>query len=91
MGSGIFSDSMLMYLPGFDDAYEKVQDDETPYNELVTTPEKLYLQQISSNIVMELPENFNYIDLGPELNIKNVLFLKQQVMLVKFHISPCRY
>lgn len=54
-----------MYLPGFDDAYEKVQDDETPYNELVTTPEKLYLQQISSNIVMELPENFNYIDLGP--------------------------
>lgn len=60
-----YSDSLLLYLPGSDEIYEDVQNKENPYYEFVTAPERKYLQEIAQDVVKELPEGFDFIDLGP--------------------------
>lgn len=60
-----YSDSLLMYMPGSDDTYEAVQETDTPYNRLVTVPERAYLESIAGSVVDALPNGFEYIDLGP--------------------------
>ncbi|PIR85043.1 hypothetical protein COU15_02615 [Candidatus Kaiserbacteria bacterium CG10_big_fil_rev_8_21_14_0_10_45_20] len=67
VSDGIFdySDSLLLYIPGSDEEYEKVQHEGNPYHEIVTAPEREYLERIAKDIVARLPDNFEYIDLGP--------------------------
>lgn len=67
ISDGVFdySDSLLLYIPGSDEEYEKIQHEGNLYYEMVTAPEREYLQQIAKEIVTRLPENFEYIDLGP--------------------------
>ena len=67
ISDGVFdySDSLLLYIPGSDEEYEKVQHEGNPYHEMVTAPEQEYLQQIAKDVVARLPESFEYIDLGP--------------------------
>jgi len=60
-----FSDSLLLYLPGADEAYQDIQEVDTPYHKLVTAPERAYLETIASRMVAQLPQEFEYIDLGP--------------------------
>lgn len=60
-----YSDSMLLYLPGHDETYEEVQNVDNPYNEIVTAPERGYLKSVASRIAHSLPDNFDYVDLGP--------------------------
>ena len=64
-GSFDFSDSLLLYVPGTEEEYESIQQVEAPYHELVTKPERAYLEQIASQIVSMLPDGFEYVDLGP--------------------------
>lgn len=64
-GSWDYSDSLLLYVPGSDDEYEAVQEIDTPYHKLVTVPERKYLKDIAPEVVKELPDKFQYIDLGP--------------------------
>lgn len=65
--SGIwdFSDSLLIYIGSGDAVYEQLQEEDTSYFKLVTKPEHEYLQLIAKNIADILPNNFEYIDLGP--------------------------
>ena len=67
ISDGVFdySDSLLLYIPGSDEEYEKIQYEGNPYHEMITAPERKYLQQIMKDVVARLPENFEYIDLGP--------------------------
>lgn len=62
-----FSDSLLMYIPdsGAEDEYEEVQTEGGPYYDLVTAPEREYLKRMAEVIVSQLPNHFEYIDLGP--------------------------
>ncbi len=60
-----FSDSLLIYIGSGDQVYEQLQEEDTPYFKLVTKPEHEYLQHIVKNIADILPDNFEYIDLGP--------------------------
>lgn len=60
-----FSDSMLLYIPGAEETYEEIQHVENPYYQLVTKPERQYLESIAASVVSELPSTFEYIDLGP--------------------------
>lgn len=60
-----YSDSLLLYLPGHDAVYEEVQDTDSPYHEIVTAPERHYLQSVAPRIAEILPLDFEYIDLGP--------------------------
>lgn len=67
ISEGIFdySDSLLLYMPGSDEKYEEMQHTDNPYHEILTAPERRHLEQIAKDIVAHLPENFEYIDLGP--------------------------
>jgi uncharacterized SAM-dependent methyltransferase len=60
-----FSDSLLLYTASGSEIYEQLQEVDTPYFNLVTKPEREYLQSIAKNIADILPDNFEYIDLGP--------------------------
>lgn len=60
-----FSDSLLLYTASGFEVYEQLQEFNTPYFNLVTKPEREYLQSIAKNIADILPDNFEYIDLGP--------------------------
>lgn len=60
-----FSDSLLLYTPSGSEVYEQLQEIDTPYFNLITKPEREYLQLIAKNIADILPDNFEYIDLGP--------------------------
>lgn len=60
-----FSDSLLLYTASGSEVYEQLQEVDTPYFNLVTKPEREYLQSIAKNIADILPNNFEYIDLGP--------------------------
>lgn len=64
-GTWDYSDSLLIYLPGADEEYEAIQEDESAYNRLVTVPERAYLESIANDLVSGLPNEFDYIDLGP--------------------------
>lgn len=69
-----YSDSLLLYMPSGVVEYEAVQNTDTPYYRLVTAPEHEYLQQVASDIVSELPDVFDYIDLGPGTEHKEQFF-----------------
>lgn len=60
-----FSDSLLLYTQSGSEVYEQLQEVDTPYFNLVTKPEREYLQSIAKDIADILPDNFEYIDLGP--------------------------
>lgn len=60
-----FSDSLLLYASAGEQAYEAVQSTDNPYHELVTAPERAYLERIADEIVTQLPDKFLYVDLGP--------------------------
>jgi hypothetical protein len=64
-GQWDFSDSLLLYASAGETAYEAVQNTDTPYHELVTAPERAYLERIADEIVSQLPDKFLYVDLGP--------------------------
>lgn len=72
-----FSDSLLLYFSAGEEAYESIQETDTPYYQLVTKPEREYLASISRDIVSELPEKFEYIDLGPGTEHKEQLFFDE--------------
>ncbi len=60
-----YSDSLLLYISSGVELYEQLQETDTPYFKLVTKPEREYLQSIAKDVVDILPDNFEYIDLGP--------------------------
>lgn len=60
-----FSDSLLLYVNSGDEGYESMQETDTPYNKIITKPEREYLSAIAAAVARELPDNFDYIDLGP--------------------------
>ncbi len=64
-GTWDFSDSLLLYIPGTEESYETIQQVDTPYHTLVTKPERAYLERIAQDVVKELPNEFEYVDLGP--------------------------
>lgn len=60
-----FSDSLLFYLPGSDQIYESVQEEGGAYFDLVTKPERDFLEYAAPQIIEQLVDGFTYIDLGP--------------------------
>lgn len=72
-----YSDSLLLYISSGVDVYESIQDTDTPYYKLVTKPEHEYLQSIVKEIVSILPDNFEYIDLGPGTEHKEQFFFDE--------------
>jgi len=60
-----YSDSLLLYTSSGSEVYESLQDVDTPYFRLVTKPEHEYLKSIAKDIADLLPQQFEYIDLGP--------------------------
>ncbi|OGN16510.1 MAG: hypothetical protein A3C88_02905 [Candidatus Yanofskybacteria bacterium RIFCSPHIGHO2_02_FULL_50_12] len=76
-----YSDSLLLYVPSATEAYEEIQQEETPYHTLVTKPETEFISKIAKEISKELPSEFNFIDLGPGTEHKERFFfdlLKKQ-------------
>jgi hypothetical protein len=73
-GAWGFSDSLLLYDPKGAEEYVSLQENDTPYSRMVTKPEKEYLKEIAASIVDELPEQFQYIDLGPGSEHKEQFF-----------------
>jgi len=82
VSNGVFdySDSLLLYIPGSDEEYEKVQHEGNPYHEIVTAPEREYLERIAKDVVARLPDNFEYIDLGPGSEHKEQYIFDQLVV-----------
>ncbi len=72
-----FSDSLLLYTPSGSDTYEQLQEVDTPYFRLVTKPEREYLQSIAKSVIELLPDNFDYIDLGPGTEHKEQFFFDE--------------
>ncbi len=60
-----YSDSLLLYVPDSEGEYETIQVGDDPYVQLITRPERAYLDSIAPAIVAQLPSEFEYIDLGP--------------------------
>ena len=60
-----YSDSLLLYISSGAEVYEQLQEVDTPYFNLVTKPEHEYLKSIAKSLADILPDNFEYIDLGP--------------------------
>jgi hypothetical protein len=60
-----FSDSLLLYLPESESQYEEMQEGDNPYAEIITKPEEMYLKNVAETVVTQLPDEFEYIDLGP--------------------------
>lgn len=61
-----FSDSLLLFYSdesGTD--YKVIQQTDSPYNQLVTRPERIFLESVADRIASKLPNSFDYIDLGP--------------------------
>jgi len=69
-----FSDSLLLYTEAGEEEYEHVQDTTNPYHELVTKPEHEYLAEVAEQIMAELPDEFEFIDLGPGTEGKEQFF-----------------
>jgi uncharacterized SAM-dependent methyltransferase len=72
-----YSDSLLLYISSGVEVYESVQNTDTPYFKLVTQPEHEYLRSIAKDIVATLPNNFEYIDLGPGTEHKEQFFFDE--------------
>ncbi len=84
-----YSDSLLLYLPQGQQAYETAQVDDSPYFKLVTNEEHVYLVSVVEDIVKMLPEEFEYIDLGPGTEHKeNYFFQELQKQNKKFTYIP---
>ncbi|HEU5004734.1 MAG TPA: L-histidine N(alpha)-methyltransferase [Candidatus Saccharimonadales bacterium] len=64
-GQWDYSDPSLIYVPDEEEKYETVQQSGSRYHELITEPEKKYLEQIAPIVANALPNDFEYIDLGP--------------------------
>lgn len=60
-----FSDSLLLYVPKATQYYESIQKDGESYGDSITKLETEYLKNIASEVVKELPDDFDYVDLGP--------------------------
>lgn len=61
-----FSDSLLLYAANVGvEEYEQIQHGESQYAQLVTKPEQEYLKSIAETVAAELPDDFDFIDLGP--------------------------
>ena len=60
-----YSDSVLVYIGAAEEDYESIQQIDSPYYKLVTKPERSYLENIASTIADELPDESDFIDLGP--------------------------
>ncbi len=72
-----YSDSLLLYIFSGADAYETLQEKDSPYFRLITKPEREYLEAIAKQVVNLLPVNFNYIDLGPGTEHKEQFFFDE--------------
>lgn len=64
-GAWDFSDPLLLYAPSDGKEYEAVQQIDNSYYQLITKPEQEYLKDIAPRVVSELPEKFEYVELGP--------------------------
>jgi hypothetical protein len=64
-GAWDFSDPLLLYAPSDGKEYEAVQQTDNSYYQLITKPEQEYLKNIAPRVVSELPEKFEYVELGP--------------------------
>jgi hypothetical protein len=88
-GSWDFSDSLLLYLPKGAAEYESLQEEGTPYFQLVTRPEREYLEKIATQVATCLPDHFEYIDLGPGTEHKEqYLFDALKTLGKKFTYIP---
>lgn len=77
IGPGVwdFSDSSLLYVnPAAVEAYEEIQKEGDLYHDLITIPETKYISRIADRLASELPQEFNYIDLGPGTERKEGFF-----------------
>jgi hypothetical protein len=72
-----FSDSLLIYVPNAEEKYEAIQEIDNPYYRLVTGPEKSYIDHIAGDIALALPDEFEYIDLGPGTEHKEQFIVEQ--------------
>jgi hypothetical protein len=79
IGDGVwdYSDSLLLYTSSGSDAYEKIQDEDTAYFRLVTRPEREYLSSIAKLVADMLPNDFEYVDLGPGTEHKEQFFFDE--------------
>lgn len=69
-----YSDSLLIYVSSGVETYESLQEENTPYHQLVTKPEHAYLKTIADQVAALLPDSFDYIDLGPGTEHKEQYF-----------------
>lgn len=69
-----YSDSLLIYVSSGVEVYESLQEENTPYHQLVTKPEHSYLKTIAEQVAERLPDSFDYIDLGPGTEHKEQYF-----------------
>lgn len=72
-----FSDSLLLYISSGVELYEDLQEKDSPYFNLVTKPEREYLAVIAKDIATMLPNDFDYIDLGPGTEHKEQFFFDE--------------
>lgn len=72
-----YSDSLLLYSPEGQQAYESAQVGNSPYFELVTKKEHEYLKSVVEEIACILPIEFEYIDLGPGTENKESYFFEE--------------
>ena len=77
LNSWDYSDSLLLYISSGVEKYESLQEEDTPYFNLVTKPEREYLQSIAKDVVDLLPSDFEYIDLGPGTEHKEQFFFDE--------------
>lgn len=84
-----FSDGLLLYVSGGDENYEKTQNVDNPYHQFVTAPETQYLQSIAPRLVGLLPDEFEYINLGPGTEHKEQFFFDEAMRQKKgFRYTP---
>ncbi len=72
-----YSDSLLLYISSSVQEYESLQAESTLYFNLVTKPEREYLKSIAQKVTSLLPENFEYVDLGPGTEHKEQFFFDE--------------
>ena len=60
-----FSDSLLLYSNLGQESYKDANKKDSDYYKFVTQEELIHINKILKNISSELPEEFNFIDLGP--------------------------
>lgn len=72
-----YSDSLLLYIFSGVEKYEGLQETGSPYFNLVTKPEEEYLKSIAEEVVELLPDNFEYVDLGPGTEHKEQFFFDE--------------